>query len=516
MNNKVKTTIAIGLSLFMWSGAFAFNLWQNIYPTQNTKNILNTKYSSIIGSNFSATVPTAEKTIVSAISNNINNKIDSTNTNPDNVNDIKSIFSDNSEGAIVAGILKSIKIMKPSSNNITLPINNLDVNKYRIAFYYSTITNTKLNKMSIKTIDGKTTKTTNIGTNLNLSPGQNFRIVLSPNKFKILVDGKTAFSKILSLNWKYVNLIINWNKNLIFNKTKIDYIWSDYISLKNKLINTAPLHNSDNITVNQKKDEAIWLYIAISKNDTKTINRDKSKGKFIINTNTTSQNILKLHLDPTLVNKVKNGYSIYGILKHLRTAFKWLTFKSDSINFDGNSKTKEYIYQDTGWVYYVYQLQTNTVTTWKTKTINVNFRLIYQWTTNLLDMRLTELDGNKTTKEWYYQDTSWVTILQYKWDSMRRILYAPNTKIYFANSLTKKWVQWKVLFALKLEPIIRGWKKYVTPFIELFWFDKNKQKYYVKQVKDYTSFNTFSIKLNWNYIYKKDNWIVDYSKTDSL
>ena len=514
---KVTLWSAVVLSLISW--AFAFNShwfgWFGWFGSnwQSVSTILHNDYTNIDSNGIKAVVPNADKTIVNNISNSIKSKIKTIDISHSNsITDVESTFWNNTDKTIVNNILSNAKLMKSVNNEIELPIDNLNTSKYRLWFYYKTITNTKFKKITIQTTNGLT----NINTNLELSPWQVLRIILKSNKLKIIVDGKIAFSKTLSLNWKYIKLILNINKNLIFKDTKIKYIWHKYIWLRNKLLTRAKTHSSDNIIVNKKDDEAIGLYTAIDKNNTKHITWDKAKGKFVINTDTISQNILKLHLDPTLANKLWDNTSIYSILNNLKTEFNGLTFKSSNIDFDGNTKTKEYIYQDANWVNYIYQLKTNTSTNWNTKLINVVFKLIYQWTENVTQVKPIELDWNNSTKEWYYQNKNYATILQYKWDSMRRVLYTPNTKIYFNNLLTKNWVQWKVLFGLWLETTERSGKKYVTPFIKLYWFDKNKQKYYVKQVKDYTSFNTFNIKLNWNYIFKKDNWTVDYTKTDYL
>jgi len=516
VNNKILYSI-VGISLLMgWTNTLAFSNY-NVNSIINVKQKISDTYTRVDNNNIRAIVPKDEVGNINTINANINNdvKVINTNTNS-NISNIKDILADNNERTIFDNILTGTKITKPILNHINLPISKIDIKNYYISFSYSTIMNTKFSKITLQTGVGATNKNTIIDTNLVLTPWQNLRIVLLPNRLKVVVDWKIVFNKNINVSWKYNKIILDIDNNLIFKNTKINYIWSDYLNLKNKLLTANNTLHNDIINVTKQNIKTVGINI-INKQDRKNITWDKIKWKFIVNTTTLNQNIIKLHLDPTLANRVDKNKNIYDILQNIDTVFTWLTFKSNSTDFDGNSKTKEYIYQDSNWVYYVYQMVTNKTIVWTTKTtITINVKLIYKWTEDILTMTNIELDWNSNTKEWYTQNKIYTAILQYKDSSMRRVLYNPDMKIYFSNLLTKNGVQWKVLFALKTDLTEIAGKRYVTPFIELLWFDDTKQKYYVKQVKDYTNFNTFNIKLGTNYIFKKDAWVVDYVNTDFL
>ena len=510
MIDKKKLLTAIAVSTIAWA-----NMWlTNAGFYDSIKTDANSNYVENNTDEVESIVPKEDESKVNTIATELSNTVEKVE-----LNDTSNTDNDSVENAINAlpttdkdEVTKSLNVSVVSTAVANVPLNNLSIKDYYVGLYYKAITSTKISTIKISTDSGIVT----VNTNLILTPWQEFIVMLTPWKINITSNGKIIFTQeIATKTGTYSNIEIDSSTKLYYEKVKIEYIGEDLVESRNSLITDNTTLAEDNIS---KTEDVIVpnKYESINKTEQKNVVWDKNKWQFVISTNTTSQSVVVLSLDPTLVDRLGDDKSIYDVIDNFRTVFNWLTFVTDSIDYDGNTGTKEVVFKDTNNTYYIYQIKIDKVVDGVTTKYNMSVDLLYKGTEDVTNVNPTELDGNTATKEWYIQNKDYTAVLQYIDWKIRRVLYAPNTKIYFNKLLTKDWVQWKVLVWFNLDTTAIGGKYYIQPFLKLYWYDADKQKYFVKQVEDWTSYDTFKIKIDWNYIYFKEDGTVDYAQTDYM
>jgi len=390
-------------------------------------------------------------------------------------------------------------------------INGLSIEDYVISFYFNNPYENKITSIVVSSDTGTRTITLNKDLTawdiaIHINNGKNITITL---------DGKKLYSIPTSnLGNTYTSLKINFDKDLSITNFKMYYTGEDYVSSQNAKITSSNVNGSytkDNIEKFKITKGNITFF-----NVKKDFSWNKEKKKFDINQTVNSKRIIDLWMSTDLVNALKEGTNAVDIINDfVWTLETWTNFKS-LIEIDGDTNTKEFVIQLPDGNYFLWQLNISTTTNGVETTYKVNIKKLYKGNLDLSNLQSVELDGDSATKEFYLVNGIYTYIYQYKDGFFLKLLWEKYAKFYFGHLLDKNGTTWKVIFALSTDTTATSGKYYVQPFFKLYWYDPTKNIYFMKQTADYSDFQTFKLKLNGNYIYYKDNNVIDYTKTDYL